>query len=57
MHRAQPSPRPSPEAVRAALEELRALFVEVEAARYRIAKHHAALRLGCQIALVLLAQK
>ena len=57
MHRAQPAPPPSPQAVRAALEEVRALFVEVEAARYRIAKHHAALRLGCHIALVLLAQK
>lgn len=47
---------PSLELIRAEIEAVRALLKELEAARLRIAKHNAALRLGTQLALIILAQ-
>ena len=58
MHRAQPEQPPPPidyEVIRAELYAVCELLREVAAARLRIAKHHAALRLGEQLALVILA--
>ena len=58
MHRAQPQQSPPHidyQVIRAELDAVRELLREVAAARLRIAKHHAALRLGGQLALVILA--
>eukprot|EP01043_Picozoa_sp_COSAG02_P039635 COSAG02_NODE_3145_length_7289_cov_10.121280_5_plen_63_part_00 len=48
--------QPSLQAIRAEIEAVRALLKELEAVRLRIAKHHAALRLGTQLCLVILAR-
>lgn len=58
MHRAQPQklpPQVDYQVIRAELDAVYELLREVAAARLRIAKHHAALRLGEQLALVILA--
>lgn len=54
MHRAQPPQPPSLAALRAELEGVRALFVQLKAVHLRIVKHNAALHLGAQVALVIL---
>ena len=57
MQRAQPDQPPPLQAIRAELEAVRALFDELAVVRLRIAKHHAAIRLGEQLALVIIAQR
>jgi hypothetical protein len=57
MRRVQPEQPPSSQAIRAELEATRALFDELAAVRLRIAKYHAALRFGEQLALVILAKR
>ena len=58
MQRAQqPDQPPSLQLIHAERKAVRALLKELEAVRLRIAKHNAALRLGTQLALIILAQR